>query len=529
MKYRITISNFTLFIIVNLLLFVINILTVNNLKVFFLLSSWLVFLYAGVTAIFIPFPRIQKLVFTIFYSLSAILGFFKLKLGIVYSFEIAASTIQTINEPNIAFELMDFYFYLWLILIVILPIVLVCFFTKVKKAKLKEALKPSIITIALSMLLSGIIAFFIVGGFKVRSVDDHTLRKSLSYYSPFDIIHFTPRAIRSIKRQKDLFKSAGFTHLSKHYEYGFEAPEDLKIIFILGETVRGDKFSMKELTPNLSKLKGLYRFKEATSCHTDTLSSTRCMFSRMRYETYSPYITESAFTDVLTDVGFKSTIFTLQGMMDFYHYLGFDKLTSKYELLKDTNGLGMDGDLLEGFLEYEKNMPPGKEFVLLHTVGAHYSYFERYPKEFEIIKPSCNASKKGACTKEETINSYHNAILYSDKIISDIIDASNKYNSIVFFISDHGEQLGENGFFGHASPKGSVKEDHDIAFLIYLSPKLLSTAYGKSLQTALNANVLKTNISHDNVFHTVLGCAGIYNKNKQKPLIDETLNLCYQK
>ncbi|MGC6761850.1 sulfatase-like hydrolase/transferase, partial [Escherichia coli] len=78
------------------------------------------------------------------------------------------------------------------------------------------------------------------------------------------------------------------------------------------------------------------------------------------------------------------------------------------------------------------------------TVGSHYLYHNRYPKEFNKFQPSFtdNDYKTPSYTdKEKLENSYANSILYSiDYQVSEFIDRLKKEKGLVSlsFISDHG-------------------------------------------------------------------------------------------
>jgi lipid A ethanolaminephosphotransferase len=80
-------------------------------------------------------------------------------------------------------------------------------------------------------------------------------------------------------------------------------------------------------------------------------------------------------------------------------------------------------------------------------------------------------------------------------------------------VSDHGESLGENGFYGHG---GEVRpEQVDVPLVIWYSDKFLAS----------HANIKKISsneiYSHDNIFHTMLDCAGI-----TSDIINTKLSLC---
>jgi len=86
---------------------------------------------------------------------------------------------------------------------------------------------------------------------------------------------------------------------------------------------------------------------------------------------------------------------------------------------------------------------------VLHTLGSHGpKYYKRYPTEFSVFEPACKKSTPQECTDQEIVNAYDNTILYTDHVVSTLINyLKNKLNensTFLFYASDHGESLGEN-------------------------------------------------------------------------------------
>ena len=74
---------------------------------------------------------------------------------------------------------------------------------------------------------------------------------------------------------------------------------------------------------------------------------------------------------------------------------------------------------------------------------------------------------------EELYNAYDNTILYTDYLISSVIDALKGIDSrrcCVMFISDHGESLGENNLYMHGVPMAMApSEQVEIPFIVWSS------------------------------------------------------------
>ena len=122
--------------------------------------------------------------------------------------------------------------------------------------------------------------------------------------------------------------------------------------------------------------------------------------------------------------------------------------------------------------------------------------------------------------KETIINSYDNTILYTDAVISKIIDLIKETNTIstVTYISDHGEDLfdDERKLSQHIN---SVPSEYvaSIPYFIWSSPAY-RTSFTDKIEN-LNANKDKP-IGSQNLFYTLLDLSSI-----QYPDIDITKSL----
>ena len=115
---------------------------------------------------------------------------------------------------------------------------------------------------------------------------------------------------------------------------------------------------------------------------------------------------------------------------------------------------------------------------------------------------------------EAVLNSYDNTIRYTDLVLDSIIARMKNRCAIVFYISDHGESLGENGNWLHAA---GAEETKYPACMIWYSD-VFAQQYPEKI-TALYAN--KNNrYRTDFLFHSVLSAAGISVVD-----IDSTMNI----
>jgi lipid A ethanolaminephosphotransferase len=131
------------------------------------------------------------------------------------------------------------------------------------------------------------------------------------------------------------------------------------------------------------------------------------------------------------------------------------------------------------------------------------AYYKRYPDNFEKFTPACKSNQLENCTREEISNAYDNAILYTDYFLSKVIGLLKKnsghFETSMFYVSDHGESLGENGLYLHGLPYYLAPEaQKHVPAIMWLGNRFnidKKRLAGRSTQP----------FSHDNLFHTMMG------------------------
>jgi lipid A ethanolaminephosphotransferase len=153
--------------------------------------------------------------------------------------------------------------------------------------------------------------------------------------------------------------------------------------------------------------------------------------------------------------------------------------------------------------------------IVLHTSSSHGpTYSKKYPPKFENFKPVCNSVELGNCSQAELINAYDNTIVYTDYLLSKVIEdlkELKEFHSAMIFVSDHGESLGEKNLYMHGIPLSiAPKEQYEIPFIVWTSD---------------GSKQLKPNklVSQYYVFHSILNFLGV-----QSPIYDEKMNIFKQ-
>jgi lipid A ethanolaminephosphotransferase len=150
--------------------------------------------------------------------------------------------------------------------------------------------------------------------------------------------------------------------------------------------------------------------------------------------------------------------------------------------------------------------------VVMHQIGSHGpSYFKRYTQDYRRFAPTCDTNQLQSCSQAELVNSYDDSILYTDHILAETIDvlagASDRFDTAMLYVSDHGESLGEKGIYLHGMPYMFAPDAQTHV------PMVLWTSPGYRAATALDMACVRGEAgkaySHDNLFHSVLGMFGV--------------------
>lgn len=296
-------------------------------------------------------------------------------------------------------------------------------------------------------------------------------------------------------------------------------------ILVIGETARAQDFSLngyaRETNPELAK-RDIVNFTDIDSCGTATAVSMPCMMSKFDRSDYSYErgISNENLVDVFSRAGFNVEWWDNntgdKGLADRIAYRSFNQ-TENAEFCP--SGECTDG-IYRQYLEEAITNIKGDTLLVLHQIGSHGpAYYLRYPDAFEKFKPACRTAEFKNCTREEITNSYDNTILYTDYILADIIDLlaeQTRLDTNLFYVSDHGESLGEGGLYLHGAPYIFAPEyQTKVPMLAWMSPGY-KTRFGID-QTCLEAQAGQS-YSHANLFPSVLGMLDIRTKERDPDL-----------
>lgn len=331
---------------------------------------------------------------------------------------------------------------------------------------------------------------------------------------------------------------------------------DLHVVIILGEAERAQSFSLdgyrRNTNPYTAKISGLVNFTNAWACANLTYLAVPCLLTRATAEDHTElYGRETSIISIYRRLGFFTSWLSTQSDWRFgvRGYQGAREITreaenrrfgwsSTTEEVSALTNVKTDPNVLLPLLD-KAVRTHAATFTVLHSWGSHAPYHRDYiGPEQQVFQPACDRPLD-RCTPQEVVNAYDNTIVHTDQFIARVIQALRDKNALLVYVSDHGESVydDENGRFvgrpdgtlAHGSSperfrvliaQGLRPEQRWIPMMWWASPRFLSEPRNAARFARL-VTKQHDKVSHDNLFHSLLDCAGI-----SAAALDRDLSLC---
>ncbi|MBQ4548646.1 MAG: phosphoethanolamine transferase [Bacteroidales bacterium] len=285
--------------------------------------------------------------------------------------------------------------------------------------------------------------------------------------------------------------------------------DSLVVVFVIGESLRNDHLQIngyeRETTPYLMEEDNLVSLTDIYGAECFTHTSVPQIMTRADSANPQRAYDEQSFVTIFKDAGFRTTWIANQESVATYAYFMNECDTLIYvngDKSVYTFDKWLDEDILP-HLENELKDDNPTQLHILHSIGSHWWYNSHYTDEFERYTPVIKSRVVSSNTQEEMINSYDNTILYTDYFIKETIDLIRDKKSILIFLSDHGESLGEDGYYLHGADRPEL---HYPAAFVWYSDK-----YAQSFPDMIEN--LKDNSDKkyrsDYLFHSIIDAADI--------------------
>ncbi|STR18385.1 Phosphoethanolamine transferase CptA [Janthinobacterium lividum] len=316
-------------------------------------------------------------------------------------------------------------------------------------------------------------------------------------------------------------KSSSF-RFGAHQQQPDTSPE--VVVMVIGESSRYDRWSLngyeRDTNPLLKQESNLVPLADVITAVSATRLSVPVIISRKpATQSLKDGFSEKSFLTAYKEAGFKT--YWLSNQISFGQ---FDTPVSVFAKEADvvqflnlggfTNSSNFDQILFDPFKNALADPAP-KKLIVLHTLGSHWNYSQRYPKSFDKWQPSLFGVDKPVYTdtaiKPQLNNSYDSSILYTDWFLSNVIGMlkddgqRTALRSSLVYVADHGQTLYDGtcrlAFHGH----NTQFEFHVPAFVWY-SPQFKQHYPDKVTQLRRHQ---KARLSTENMFHTLLDLGDI--------------------
>jgi lipid A ethanolaminephosphotransferase len=310
------------------------------------------------------------------------------------------------------------------------------------------------------------------------------------------------------------------------------------LMLVVGETARADHFALngyrRNTSPDTAAL-GLVSFTHVSACGTTNAASLPCMFSHLGSEGFGARTQDQAnLLDLLQRAGLAVLWIDNQaGCKGLCERVPNATARAAPPGMAHAPGLCRDGECLDGALlagleQCLAALPEARRqrgvVLVLHPMGSHGpAYYKRSPAAAKRFLPECQTHALQDCDKSALINAYDNSIAYTDRVLAQSIDwlsrQAGAFDPMRLYVSDHGESLGENNMYLHGMPYAlAPREQTHVPMLMWLPPQ---TEAATGITRACLQQRRDLTLTHDHLFHTVLGLVGV-NSSLLKPTLDLT-------
>jgi lipid A ethanolaminephosphotransferase len=449
---------------------------------------------------------------SVLFVVGAASSYFASAYGAIMNQDMMRNVIET--DPAEVGGLMSFDLFAHVLLLGVLPAVLV-WRVALPSSSWRPQLRQRLVFIGCALALCAVALFSCSANYAVFFREHKTVRYALSPVAPIVSL----AGLLSAKEKRDphapLIDPAGNVQRTAAV-----SGKPLVLFLVVGETARAANFQLggyvRATNPELSGRPDVVYFDHATSCGTSTAISVPCMFSHLprasfdvdqadRYTNLLDSVVKAGFAVEWRDnnAGCKGVCARVVRVA---YRGGSDPVHCPNSYCYDEVMLTDLAARLETLTQ--------DTVVIFHAVGSHGpAYSERYPPQFERFKPACRSNELQRCTAQEVVNAYDNSILYADHMLAKQIDLlqanASRFDSVLLYASDHGESLGEQGVYLHGLPYAfAPRVQKEVPMLFWASQ-------GYAERSGLSMSCVRRHsheaISHDNLYHTVLGALAVRN------------------
>jgi len=261
---------------------------------------------------------------------------------------------------------------------------------------------------------------------------------------------------------------------SFHATLATDTPRTL--VVVLGESLRRSNLSLygydKATTPQLDARRAqMLIFNRAVAPANQTVPSVTMMLTQATVDDPDKFLSQPSILSAAKEAGYHTYWLSNQGRVGQFDskisLVAHDADTTVYT---NTEFYGsITDDKLLHPLEIALQDPHPYKLIVLHLQGSHQSYENRYPAAAALFSANQYPRSKLTAKQNAVLAQYDNSVRYTDTVLGNVLTQLEKQpNSMLVFVSDHGERFYENGIdtAGHGYSK-PTKREYEVPYLIW--------------------------------------------------------------
>lgn len=290
-------------------------------------------------------------------------------------------------------------------------------------------------------------------------------------------------------------------------------------VLVIGETGRPDRWQLngyaRPTTPRLVATENVVSFSNVISAWAWTRMSVPLILTRKPAVDKRAFFPEKSLIGAFREAGFRTYWFSTQSPLG-VHDSSIAMHAREADETRFLNPVGYKGEgahdeALLAPLRQVLARNESRQLIVLHTLGSHYNYADRYPEAFDVFRPSLKGRKDASLHDRSQAlamsNSYDNSVLYTDHLLAEVIDRvrATSARATLLYVADHGENL----FDGRCDKSGhghATERDFRVASIWWSSDAYASANPEKAALLRQRRDAPATT---GHVFHTLLDLANI--------------------
>lgn len=400
----------------------------------------------------LPFTLIKRAFVVLVSLVSIVLLIVNLFLALYFDTTLNDYLVSVIlqSDPNEAQEFLSTYVNVKFILCVLLCLGVLFLSYRYGDFAFNALLKTKrALRIFWAVFIALLIALIFIHIFKLRP---HYQRSSDVIYN---VASSTKSSLQSILAAMKEYEqiSANFEQYIQNINYSKVPKEEQiqNIVLIIGESVQRNLMQIYGYylpnTPNLSKLhkeksENVLIFNDVIASQATTYESLSQVLSFANQDDISrPWYEYLNIIDAMKLGGYKSINISNQERFSIFSKASttiFNRCDeTHWTSLSSSFGESKPDEKILPILDKVKQNNNQALFLSIHLMGNHATYYTRYPQNFAHFSSKDVKSTNG----KKIIAEYSNALLYTDFVLDEIIKRFENEDSIIIYISDHGDDV----------------------------------------------------------------------------------------